>query len=108
MRYNLIKALFLHEISNRCLLLYRGQVFRISVTSIPHLFFLSHSVAVAAWSGIQHVEPRIIYFEAFYNLVRGGYFSTSTPPNNLVLVKAAEKNILHSSKKDNYPSPYPE
>ena len=71
--------------------------------------FLSHSIAVAAWSGIQHVEPLLIYFEAFYNLVRGGYFSTSTPPNNIFLVKAAERIYFkHSSKKDNYPSPYPE
>ena len=28
-------------------------------------FFLSHSVAVAAWSGIQRVDPQMIYFELF-------------------------------------------
>ena len=30
--------------------------------------FLSHSVGVAAWSGLQHVEPQMIYFEHSYHL----------------------------------------
>ena len=63
-------------------------------------FFITlYSVAVAAWSGI-HVEPHIIYFEPFYRLVRVSHFSTSTPPNNIFLVLAAEKIYFkHSSKK---------
>ena len=59
-------------------LLYRVRVFRISVTSFPPLFFLSHSVAVAAWSGIQRVEPQMIYCELFYHLVRRSHLWTST------------------------------
>ena len=31
--------------------------------------FLSHSVAVAARSGIQRVDPQMIHFELFYHLV---------------------------------------
>ena len=31
-------------------------------------FFESHSVAVAARSGLQHVEPQMIYFEHSYHL----------------------------------------
>ena len=47
--YNLlIKTLFLLEIARRCLFHYREHVFRISVTGVPFLFFLSHSVAVTA------------------------------------------------------------
>ena len=38
-----------HEISGRCLLLYRVNVFRRSVTGMPSLFFYpAHFVAVAA------------------------------------------------------------
>ena len=32
--------------------------------------FLSHSVAVAAWNGIQRVDPQMIHFELYYHLVR--------------------------------------
>ena len=41
------------------------DVFRISVTGMPFLFFLSHSVAVVAWIGIQRVDPQMIHFELF-------------------------------------------
>ena len=37
--------------------------------------FLSHSVAVAEWSGIQLVDPQMIHFELFYHLVRKGQFN---------------------------------
>ena len=40
--------------------------------------FLSHSVAVAAWSRIQLVDPQMIYFEFFYHLVRKGQFNPQT------------------------------
>ena len=67
--------LFLHEISRRCLFLYREHMLRISVTDMPFLFcfvlfFLSHSVAVAAWYGTRRVDPQMIHFELFYHLVR--------------------------------------
>ena len=48
---------------------------RISVTDMPFLFcfvlffFLSHSVAVAAWYGTRRVDPQMIHFELFYHLV---------------------------------------
>ena len=43
-----------------------------------HALFLSHSVTVAAWSGIQRVDPQIIHFELFYHLVRKGQFNPQT------------------------------
>ena len=36
--------------------------------SVLFVFFLSHSVAVAAWSGLQHVQPQMIYFQHSYHL----------------------------------------
>ena len=33
------------------------------------VFFLSHSVAVAAWCGTRRVDPQMIHFELFYHLV---------------------------------------
>ena len=39
---------------------------------------LSHSVAVAAWSGIQRVDPQMIQFELFYHLVRRILFNPQT------------------------------
>ena len=45
-------------------------MFRISVTGMPFLFFfLSHSVAVAAWCGTRRVDPQMIRFELSYHLV---------------------------------------
>ena len=41
-------------------------------------FFLSHSVAVAAWSWIQRVDPQMIHFEVFYHLVRSRNFNPQT------------------------------
>ena len=45
--------------------------------------FLSHSAAVAAWSGIQRVDPQMIHFELFYHLVRR---SQSTPKQYLFIL----------------------
>ena len=39
------------------------------------VFFKSHSVAVATWSGIQRVDPQMIHFELFYHLVRSSQFN---------------------------------
>ena len=41
-------------------------------------FFLSHSVAVAAWSRIQGVDPQMIHFELFNHLVRRSQFNPQT------------------------------
>ena len=41
-------------------------------------FFLSHSVVVAAWSGIQRVDPQMIHFELFYLLVASSQFNLQT------------------------------
>ena len=58
------------------------------------VFFLPHSVAVAAWSGIQRLDPTMIHFEFFfYQLVRSSQKPVQTP-NNICLVYAAEKNIF--------------
>ena len=40
----------------------------------PFCFFLSHSVAVAAW----RVDPQMIHFELFYHLVRRNQFNPQT------------------------------
>ena len=45
--------------------------------------FLSHSVAVAAWSGILRVDPQMIHFELFYY---PGAQEPVQPPNNICLV----------------------
>ena len=97
----MIKTLFLLESSRRCLFHYQEYVFRISVTSIPLFFFLSHSVAIAAWSGIQRLDPQMIPFELFYHLVRTSQFS----PQTIFVWFRQLKNIYigHSSKKDNHP-----
>ena len=43
-----------------------------------HVLFLSHSVAIAAWSGVQRVDPQMINFELFYHLVRIIQFNPQT------------------------------
>ena len=45
--------------------------------------FLSNSVAVAAWSGIQRVDQQMIYFEPFLS---SGAQEPVQPPNNICLV----------------------
>ena len=45
----------------------------------PTLFiFLSHSVTVVAWSGIQRVDPQMIHFELFCDPVRRSQFNPQT------------------------------
>ena len=43
-----------------------------------HALFFSLSIAVAASSGIQHVDPQMIHFELFYHLVRRSQFNPQT------------------------------
>ena len=45
---------------------------------MPFLFFLLHSVAVAACSGIQLVDSQMIHFELFYQLVHKSQFNPQT------------------------------
>ena len=40
--------------------------------------FLRHSVAVAAWSGIQRVDPQMIHFELVCHPVRRSQFNPQT------------------------------
>ena len=47
------------------------------------LFFLSHSAAVAAWSGIQLVDPQMIHLELFLST---GAQEPVQLPNNIRLV----------------------
>ena len=84
----------------------------LSSTCIPNLsdwhalfVFLSHSVAVAAWSGIQRVDPQMIHFELFNHLVRR---SRSTPKTLFVYFRQLKKYILGPSKKDNNPGLLPQ
>ena len=53
--------------------------------------FLSHSVAVAVWSGIQRVDPQMIHFEHFYHLVRRIQFN---PQTTFVYFRQLKKYIL--------------
>lgn len=46
--------------------------------------FLSHSVAIAAWSGIQRVDPQMIYFLAFSS---PGAQEPLQPTNNINLFR---------------------
>ena len=52
--------------------------------------FLSHSVAVAAWSGIQRVDSQMIHLSFFITWCAGA----SPPPNNICLFQAAKKNMF--------------
>ena len=61
--------------------------------------FLSHSVAVAAWSGILRVDPQMIYIELFITWCAGA----SSAPKQYLFSLGSWKNIRHSSKKDNHP-----
>ena len=66
--------------------------------------FLSHSVAVAAWIGIQRVDPQMIHFELFYHLVRRIQFN---PPKKCVYFRQLKKIYVgYSSKKDNHLAPF--
>ena len=100
----MIKTIFLHEIARRCLLLHQVHVFRISVTGMPFLFFLSHSVAVAVLIGIQGVDPQMIHFELFYLLVRRIQLN---PQTKFVEFRQLKKIYVgYSSKKDNHLAPF--
>ena len=69
-------------------------------------FFLSHAVAVAAWSGIQLVAPQMIHLELFLS---PGVQEPVQLPNNICLVQAAKKIYFrHSHRKDNHPGPLPQ
>ena len=63
------------------------------------VFFLSHSVAVAAWSEILRVDPQMIYIELFITWCAGA----SSAPKQYLFSLGSWKNIGHSSKKDNHP-----
>ena len=72
-------------------------------------FFLSHSVAVAAWSGIQRVDPQMIYFELFLSSEP----VQPRPPKQYLLSLVSLKYIIIyidlgiHLKKDNHLGPLP-
>ena len=75
-------------------------------------FVLSHSVAVAAWSGIQRVDPQMIYFELF--LSSGAQEPVQPPPPKQYLLRLVSLKyiIIYIDlgihlKKDNHPGPLP-
>ena len=68
------------------------------------VFFLSHCVAVVAWSGVQRVDPQMIPFEVFYQLVHRSQFN---PQTIFVLFRQQNKKYFrHSSKKDDHCGPF--
>ena len=68
--------------------------------------FLSHSVAVAAWSGIQRVDPQMIYFELFSHPVHRSQFN---PQTIFVSLGSWKTNILDiHPKKDDHSDPFPQ
>ena len=99
------KLYFFHEISWRCLFLYRVNVFRISVNVMPFLFFfLSHSAFVAAWCGIQRVTLRWSFFSFFITWCAG---ASSTPKQYLFSLGSWKKSILGiHPKKIIIPAPF--
>ena len=52
-------------------------------------FFLSHSVAVAAWYGTRRVDPQMIHFELFYHLVHRSQLN----PKQYLFTFGSWKNI---------------
>ena len=74
------------------------------------VFFLSHSVAVAAWSGIQRVDPQMIYFELFLS---SEPVQPRPPPKQYLLSLVSLKYIIIyidlgiHLKKDNHLGPLP-
>ena len=57
----------------------------------PFFVFLSLSIAVAASSGIQRVDPQMIHLELFYHLVRRSQFN---PQTIFVHFRQLKKKIL--------------
>ena len=53
--------------------------------------FVLHSVAVAAWSGMQRADSQMIHFELFYHLCAG---SSSIPKQYLFSLGSWKKYIL--------------
>ena len=69
-------------------------------------FFLLHSGAVAACGGIQHVDPLMIHFELFYQLVSRSQFN---PQTLFAWFRQLKSTYFgHSSIKDNQPGPLPQ
>ena len=78
--------LFLHEISRRCVFLYRGHIFRISVTGMPFLFF-SRSGMVWGTACRPTDDP-------FWAFLSPAAQEPVQPPNNICSLSAAEKKYI--------------
>ena len=73
------------------------------------VFFLPHSVAVAAWSGIQRLDPKMIHFEFFLSTSAQQPEASSNPKQYLFSLHSWKKYLFgHSSRKDNHPGPLPQ
>ena len=91
-------------LSSTCIQNFRNQ--------LSPFVFLSHSVAVAAWSWIQRVEPQMIFFELFLSPGTQEpllHFDPPPPEQHFVSSGSRKKYTLSiHPKKDNHPSPYPD
>ena len=81
--YLLIKTIFLGEIFRRCLFLYQVHVFRISVTSMPFLFFFITFCSLCGMNLDTACRPTNDPFWAFLSL---GAQDPVQPPNKICLV----------------------
>ena len=103
MHYNfLIKTLFLHEISWRCLYLYQVHVLRISVTGMPFLFVFFFTFCRRCGMKWDTAFGSILSF--FITWCAG---SSSTPKQNLFGLGSWKKYILGiHPKKIIIPAPF--
>ena len=103
---NLIKTLFLHEISRRCLLFYRVHVFGISVTSFPLCFLITfRSCCGMEWDTECRATDNL--FWAFFTPGMQEPLLHFNPPKQHLGSWKKYTLSIHP-KKDNHPSPYPE
>ena len=94
--------------------IFTWNFYKIFISGMPFLFaclfvfFFYHSVAVAAWSGIQRVDQQMIasILSFFITWCAG---ASSIPKQYLFSLDSWKKTYFgHSSKKDNHPRPLPQ
>ena len=95
--------------------IFTWNFYKIFISGMPFLFaclfvclFFYHSVALAAWSGIQRVDQQMIasILSFFITWCAG---ASSIPKQYLFSLDSWKKTYFgHSSKKDNHPRPLPQ
>ena len=95
--------LFLHEISRRCLFLYREHMFRISVTGMPFLVFFFF-ITFCSRCGMEWDTACRPTDDPFWAFLSPGAQEPAQPPNNICSLSAAEKKYILGTK-DNHPGP---